>query len=108
VDSPKTLIPKFSSAESLKAIYANLVRISHSPGEMVFDFAQLLPGDTSAEIINRVLMSPMGAKLFYRALGDNLQRYESVFGEIQLPGDNTLAKTLFKGIQPPEKSSGDE
>lgn len=52
-------------------------------------------------------MSPIGAKLFYRALGDNLQRYESVFGEIRLPGDNNLANTLFKGIHPPEKPSGE-
>lgn len=107
MDSPKQPIPKFSSPETLKAIYANLVRISHSPGELVFDFAQLLPGDVSAEIIDRVLMSPLGAKLFFRALGDNLQRYESVFGEIRLPGDPNLANTLFKGIQPPEKPSGE-
>jgi hypothetical protein len=107
VDSPKPPIPKFSSPEGLKGIYANLVRISHSPGELVFDFSQLLPGDTNAEIINRVLMSPMGAKLFYHALGENLQRYESVFGEIRLPGDRNLASTLFKGIHPPEEHSGE-
>jgi len=107
VDSPKSPIPKFICPESLKAIYANLVRISHSPGELVFDFAQLLPGDSNAEIITRVLMSPLGAKLLYRALGDNLQRYESVFGEIQLPGDPNLANALFKGIHPPEKPSGE-
>jgi hypothetical protein len=107
VDSPKPLIPKFNCPEALKAVYANLVRISHSPGELVFDFAQLLPGDANAEIINRVLMSPIGAKLFYHALGDNLQRYESVFGEIHLPGNNNLASTLFKGIHPPEKPSGE-
>jgi hypothetical protein len=89
----------------LKAIYANLVRISHSPGELVFDFAQLLPGDASAEIITRVLMSPIGAKLFYRALGDNLQRYESVFGEIRLPVDDNLANKLFKDLHPPDKPS---
>jgi hypothetical protein len=105
VDSPKQPIPKFISPEALKAIYANLVRISHSPGELVFDFAQLLPGDANAEIITRVLMSPIGAKLFYHALGENLQRYESVFGEIRLPGDGSLASTLFKGIHPPEKPS---
>lgn len=107
MDSPKTLIPKFITRDALKAIYANLVRISHSPGELVFDFAQLLPGDTSAEIITRVLMSPIGAKLFYRALGDNLQRYEFVFGEIHLPANNNLANTLFKDIHPPDKPSGD-
>lgn len=107
MDKPEQATPKFNNKDTLKAIYANLVRISHSPGEMVFDFAQLLPGDLNAEIVNRVLMSPLGAKLFYRALGDNLQRFESVFGEIHLPGDNNLATKLFNGIQPPGKPSKD-
>ena len=107
MESPKHPIPNFSCPDTLKAIYANLVRISHSPGELVFDFAQLLPGAPNAEIINRVLMSPIGAKLFFHALGENLQRYESVFGEIHIPGDPNLANTLFKGIHPPEKPSGD-
>ncbi|MBN2258270.1 MAG: DUF3467 domain-containing protein [Anaerolineaceae bacterium] len=107
MDSPKSNVPKFTSRETLQASYANLVRISHSPGELVFDFAQLLPGDTTAEIINRILMSPIGAKLFYHALGDNLKRFESVFGEIRLPGDNNLASTLFKGVHPPEKPTED-
>jgi hypothetical protein len=105
MNSPNQAIPKFLSRDALKAIYANLVRISHSPGELVFDFAQLLPGDTGAEIVTRVLMSPIGAKLFYRALGENLQRYESVFGEIPLPGDNNLVNKLFKDIHPPDKPS---
>lgn len=105
MDSPNRILPKFVTRDALKAIYANLVRISHSPGELVFDFAQLLPGDASAEIITRVLMSPIGAKLFYRALGDNLQRYESVFGEIRLPVDNDLANKLFKDLHPPDKPS---
>ncbi len=69
MDSPKTLIPKFITRDALKAIYANLVRISHSPGELVFDFAQLLPGDTSAEIITRVLMSPNRREAFLSRLG---------------------------------------
>ena len=107
MNAPEHVIPKFITRETLKAIYANLVRISHTPGELVFDFAQLLPGDTNAEIITRVLMSPIGAKLFYRALGDNLQRYESVFGEIRLPVENNLANKLFKDIHPPDKPSED-
>jgi hypothetical protein len=33
----------------LETIYANLVRISHSPSELVYDFAHLLPGTTNAK-----------------------------------------------------------
>jgi len=84
-------------------IYANLVRISHSPAEIVLDFARVLPGQSgSTPVLSRVLMSPMGAKMLLRALGDNLARYEAAFGEIRIPHDSNLANDLFRGVQPPE------
>ena len=55
-----------------------------------------------ARVRARLLMSPVGAKLFYRALGENLARYEAAFGEIVLPGDSTLVSDLFRGAHPPE------
>ena len=83
----------------LQAEYANLVRITHSPSEFVLDFAQALPSVPHPEIKSRVLMNPLSAKLLYRALGENLSKYESKFGEIDLPGSSSLAESLF---QPPE------
>ena len=47
-------------------------------------------------------MSPVAAKLFYRALGENLAHYEAAFGTIPVPGDTSLADNLFRGIHPPE------
>lgn len=84
----------------LQAKYANLVRITHSPSEFVFDFAQALPGLSDPEINTRVLVSPLSAKLLWNALGENLRKYESRFGEIELPGSSSLAETLF---QPPDE-----
>jgi hypothetical protein len=49
--------------ESIDAVYANLVRIAHSPSELVFDFAHLLPGSGPAKVTARLVMSPLGAKL---------------------------------------------
>jgi hypothetical protein len=47
-------------------------------------------------------MSPLSAKLLYRALAENLARYEAAFGEIHMPV-STLADHLFKPFQqPPE------
>jgi hypothetical protein len=40
-------------------------------------------------------MSPVAAKLFYRALAENLARYEAAFGEIPLAGASALANNLF-------------
>jgi hypothetical protein len=87
--------------EELNAVYSNLVRISHSPSDIVFDFGQLLPLQ-KPRVLERVVMSPIGAKLFFNALKENLTRYEAMYGEIKLPGDSTLANDLFKQVRPPE------
>jgi len=94
--------PKINIPDELKPVYANLARISHSPADIVLDFAQLLPGENKATIQSRVLMTPLSAKLLLRALQENLSRYETTFGEISIPKNNTLAENLFKGLQPPE------
>lgn len=83
-----------------EAVYSNQVLIAHTPSELVFSFAQMLPGSSIAKVKTQVMMSPIGAKLFYRALGDNLSKYESNFGEIKLPGGTSLAEHLFR---PPQK-----
>jgi hypothetical protein len=86
----------------LKPVYVNLVRIGHTPMELTFDFACMLPGQEPTQIQSRLVMSPVGAKLFLRALAENLARYEAAFGEVHLPGDPSLATDLFRGIHPPE------
>ncbi|MFZ5858517.1 MAG: DUF3467 domain-containing protein [Chloroflexota bacterium] len=86
----------------LEIIYANLARISHSPADIVLDFAHALPGEAKASIKARLLMSPLSAKLFHRALGENLARYEAAFGEINVPVNSSLAEHLFRPHQPPE------
>ena len=102
-------LPPLQVPEDLEAIYVNLVRIAHSPSELVFDFAHLLPGSSPAKVRSRMVMSPLGAKLFYQALGENLKRYENAFGEIKPPGQQTLADHLFRPPQsPPDDSASQE
>ena len=91
-------VPKITVPPDLDVVYANLVRITHSPSEFIFDFAQMLPGFGQPELKSRVLLSPLSAKLLHKALGDNLTKYEKTFGEISIPGASTLADSLF---QPP-------
>jgi hypothetical protein len=79
-----------------EAIYSNQVLIAHTPSEFVFNFAQILPGKAKAQVKTQVMMSPIGMKLFYIALGENLSKYEANFGEIKLPGGPSLADHLFK------------
>jgi hypothetical protein len=94
--------PSLEIPSGLDIVYANLARISHSPADIVLDFAHILPGETKATVKARVLMSPLSAKLLMRALAENLSRYESAFGEINVPTNSTLAENLFRPHQPPE------
>ncbi len=83
-------------------IYVNLARIGHTPSEFVLDLARFLPGEPAPRLLSRVVLSPQSAKLLYRALGENLAKYEAHFGEIPLPGGPSLADLLFRPQQPPE------
>ncbi|MFN8386927.1 MAG: DUF3467 domain-containing protein [Anaerolineales bacterium] len=94
--------PKLKVKDGLEPAYANLARISHSPTEFVIDFGHMIPGEPTASINARVVMTPLSAKLLLRALNENLARYESAFGEVKIPSGNSLADNLFRNLHPPE------
>jgi hypothetical protein len=96
-------IPQFELPDDLEAQYVNFVRISHTASEFVFDFSLLLPGVITPTIDSRLVMSPIAAKLFLRAMGENLTRYEAKFGEITLPGKHSLADDLFRPNANPDE-----
>jgi hypothetical protein len=98
-ETPAGKLPVIKIPTDLEVVYSNLARITHSPSEFIFDFAQMLPGISEPELKSRILLSPLSAKLIYKALGDNLAKYETNFGEITLPGSSSLADSLF---QPPQ------
>ncbi len=100
--TPQPPGPKIVIPEGMEPTYANLARISHSPADIVIDFAHILPGETTANIRTRVVMSPLSAKLLLRALNENITRYESAFGEIMVPSNSSLAESLFRPPHPPE------
>ena len=105
--APKRKTINIQIPEGLDVTYANLARIAHSPSDIVMDFAHLLPNETQAQIKARVLMSPLSAKLFHRALGENLARFEAAFGEIKVPQNNTLADNLFRPFKRPPSPDSD-
>jgi hypothetical protein len=69
-----------------EGIYSNLVMVGHSPSEMIFDFARLLPGTPKARVYARIVMTPQNAKALLKTLEDNLKKYEDKFGEVKLQG----------------------
>lgn len=95
--------PQLVISPDLEPVYTNVVRIAHSPAEMVFDFGRLLPGEKSAHVKTRVMMSPLSAKLLQRALADNIAKYESKFGEVKIPQGGSLADQLFNPPAPPNE-----
>ena len=79
--------------EVAKGTYSNLAIISHSPTEMILDFAQMLPGTQNANVRTRVIMNPIHAKRLLSALADNINKYEKNFGPIVEP-QNGQADTV--------------
>jgi hypothetical protein len=83
---------------NLEAVYSNFALITHSPSELVIDFARVLPSVPKTRVYARIVMTPMNAKLLLRALTENLGKFEAQYGEIVLP--TNLADQLFKPPKP--------
>lgn len=104
---PKKRKVKLEMPKDPSGTYANTVMVSHNKTEMFLDFIQMLPHDPRARVQERVVMTPTHAKMFLRALKDNIDRYESNFGEIEIPQrPASLADQLFNSVQ--QANDGDE
>ena len=65
--------------------YSNLAIISHSTSEFVLDFAALMPGVPKARVKSRIILAPEHAKRLLLSLQENITRYESSVGRINIP-----------------------
>lgn len=81
----------------LEATYSNFALITHSPSEVIVDFARVLPNMPKAKVYSRVIMTPINAKLLLKALGENLAKFEEKHGEIKTPD---------RGFEPPSERMG--
>ena len=80
--------------EVAEGVYANLAIIAHSSSEFVLDFVRMLPGVKQANVKSRIILSPEHAKRLLFALQDNLSKYESQFGKIQISGTPAKGSTI--------------
>jgi hypothetical protein len=71
------------SDEVGEGIYSNLAIITHSPSEFIIDFVKMMPGVPKAKVKSRIILTPQHAKRLYKALKENIGKYESVHGEIK-------------------------
>ena len=70
------------SPDKAAGTYSNLAIIAHSQNEFIMDFASVMPGIQQANVQSRIIMTPENAKQLMVALQQNIQKYESTFGEI--------------------------
>ena len=107
-DQPEKPKPKrvtIDVPKDLEAVYANVAFISHTPAEVIFDFAQVFPRMPRGKIMSRIIMSPMHAKMLQKALTQQISNYERQFGEIRTPVSMSLPNQFFRF---PPQDSDDE
>lgn len=68
-----------------EGVYSNLAVITHSTSEFILDFASVMPGMQKARVKSRVILTPEHAKRLLRSLQENIVRYESTIGKIEIP-----------------------
>ncbi|MDD4602841.1 MAG: DUF3467 domain-containing protein [Bacteroidales bacterium] len=71
------------SDEVGEGIYSNLAIITHSPAEFIVDFVKMMPGVPKAKVKARIILTPQHAKRLYKALKENVAKYEAIHGEIK-------------------------
>jgi hypothetical protein len=101
----KTMQVKISVPPNLEATYSNFAVITHTASEIIIDFATVLPNTPKSRVLARIVTTPMHAKMIQKALSDNVELYESQYGEIKIPANgDALARQLFGGARPPSDS----
>ncbi|OIO07616.1 hypothetical protein AUJ27_02130 [Candidatus Falkowbacteria bacterium CG1_02_37_44] len=78
---PEQEIKIKSKEEDLKGSYSNLMQIFHTKEEFLFDFFLVSPPE--GILASRVIMSPGHAKRVWKALEENIRKYEEKFGKIE-------------------------
>ncbi len=71
--------------EIASGTYSNLVIVTQSKTEFILDFAMFVPGPTpKAQVGSRVILTPEHCKRLLALLRDNVAKYESQFGTIEI------------------------
>lgn len=106
--NPKRQKIRLELPGNLTPTYANAAMVSQTHSEIIMDFIQIMPNDPRARIQSRVPMTPANAKLFLKALQQNIERYENKHGEITLPDKPlSLADQLFQSINSDDEENGE-
>lgn len=99
-ESPKQGLEIHLSDQVAEGHYSNLAIISHSTSEFIIDFATALPGLKRANVKSRVILTPEHAKRLLLSLQENITRYESNIGKIEIPQPSRNNEDPLVGMGP--------
>ncbi len=85
------------SEEIAEGIYSNLAIITHSHAEFILDFLKMMPGVPKAKVKSRIIITPEHAKRLYKALHDNIRKFESMHGPIKETKDGGIPPFTLGG-----------
>ena len=82
--------------KELQGEYSNLVMIHHNLEEFTLNFIYIFPNGQQGKLMSSTIVSPGHAKRIWRALGENISRYEAQFGTIkEAPDGGTTPNVGF-------------
>lgn len=84
--------------KELQGLYSNLVMLHHNLEEFTLNFIYIFPNGNQGKLLSSVIVSPGHAKRIWRALGENISRYETQFGPIKEPAEGGGAPTPNVGF----------
>ena len=64
--------------------YINMALVNHTETEFTLDFIYVQPQQPRAKVLSRVITNPKHMKRLILAMQDNIAKFESKFGPIQL------------------------
>ncbi len=76
-------IPILTGDEMSRGRYSNNMLVSHTPEEFLIDW--MLNSPSGTHLVSRIVVSPGHMKRIIAALTDNMQKYESRFGPVNIP-----------------------
>ena len=70
--------------ETAQGIYSNLAMVNHNPTEFTIDFIYVQPQAPKAKVRARIITNPSHFKRLIAAMNENLAKYESKFGVVDV------------------------
>ena len=87
-EAPAIPLPNAQRAADYHSTYTNNAIFEMSAFDVNITFGEIIGSEDNRLIVEqhvKVIMSPLHAKLLFRALGSTLQQYEATFGPIRPP-----------------------